>query len=74
MRHSIQPDYHDITIIMTNGSSIQTRSTYGKKGSILKLDVDPYTHPAWKPGLHKLIESSGQLNKFRTRFNDFGLN
>ena len=73
MKKKIHPDYHDIVIVMTNGVKIKTRSTYGKPGAVLKLDVDPYTHPAWRPGSYTLIESSDQLTKFRGRFYDLKL-
>ena len=72
MKKDIHPDYHDITVVMTDGTEFKTRSTYGKSGETLKLDVDPSTHPAWT-GSHRLIESSGQLAKFRNRFQGFGL-
>jgi large subunit ribosomal protein L31 len=29
MKQDIHPDYHFITVTMTDGSSYQTRSTYG---------------------------------------------
>ena len=41
MKSEIHPDYHEITVIMTDGSSYTTRSTYGKAGDTLRLDVDP---------------------------------
>ncbi len=30
MKKDIHPDYHFITVQMTDGTSFQTRSTYGK--------------------------------------------
>ena len=51
----IHPDYHDISVVMTDGTEYITRSTYGKPGDVLKLDVDPLTHPAWQGG-------SGQIS------------
>ncbi|MEO7223362.1 MAG: 50S ribosomal protein L31, partial [Devosia sp.] len=47
MKTDIHPDYHMITVTMTDGTSYQTRSTYGKAGDNLQLDIDPTTHPAW---------------------------
>jgi len=41
------PDYHFIKVVMTNGTEFTTRSTYGKEGDTLQLDIDPKTHPAW---------------------------
>ena len=43
MKQDIHPDYHTITVVMTDGTTYQTRSTYGKEGAELHLDVDPKT-------------------------------
>ena len=72
MKKDIHPDYHEITVCMTDGSTYTTRSTWGKAGDTLKLDIAPKTHPAWT-GVHRLIASRGQLAKFNKRFKDFGL-
>ena len=72
MKKDIHPDYHMITVTNTDGSSFQTRSTWGKEGDTLKLDIDPLSHPAWT-GVHRLLDSGGQLAKFKKRFQDFGL-
>ena len=39
---------------------------------LLKLGIDCKTHPAWT-GVHRLVDSGGQLAKFKKRFKDFGL-
>lgn len=67
MKNEIHPDYHDITIVMTDGTEFKTRSTYGKAGDRLQLDIDPKTHPAWT-GQHRVINRGGQLAKFNKRF------
>ena len=67
MKKEIHPDYHEIIIQMTDGSSYKTRATWGNPGDTLKLDVDPKTHPAWT-GVHRLVDSGGQLAKFNKRF------
>ena len=72
MKKGIHPEYHEISVVMTDGSSFKTRSTYGKAGDTLKLDIDPKTHPAWT-GVHRLVDSGGQLAKFNKRFKSFGL-
>ncbi len=72
MKKDIHPEYHEITVQMTDGSTFKTRSTWGSEGDVLKLDVDPKTHPAWT-GVHRLMDSGGQLAKFNKRFKDFGL-
>ncbi len=72
MKNDIHPDYHEITVVMTDGSEFKTRSTWGKEGDTLRLDIDPKSHPAWT-GVHRLVDSAGQLAKFNKRFGSFGL-
>ncbi len=72
MKKDIHPDYHEITVIMTDGTEFITRSTWGKAKEQLRLDIDPKSHPAWT-GVHRLIDSGGQLAKFKDRFKDLGL-
>ena len=72
MKQDIHPDYHNITIKMTDGTSYETRSTWGAEGDVMTLDIDPVSHPAWT-GIHRLIDSGGQLAKFNKRFEGFGL-
>ena len=72
MKKDIHPDYHEINIVMTDGTSYKTRSTYGKAGDTLRLDIDPKSHPAWT-GVHRLMDSGGQLAKFKRRFSGIGL-
>jgi len=64
MKEKIHPDYHEITIVMTDGSSYQTRSTYGKAGDTLRLDIDSKSHPAWTGGQQRLSDTGGQLARF----------
>lgn len=72
MKNDIHPDYHEITVEMTDGTTYTTRSTYGKAGDVLKLDIDPSAHPAWT-GVHRLMDAGGQLAKFNKRFKGFGV-
>ncbi len=72
MKKDIHPDYHEITLVLTDGSEVTTRSTYGKAGDSLRLDIDPKTHPAWT-GVHRVIESGGQVAKFNKRFGGLGI-
>jgi large subunit ribosomal protein L31 len=72
MKDGIHPDYHEITVMMTDGTSYKTRSTYGKEGDTLRLDIDPKSHPAWTGGQHRLLDTGGQLARFNRRFQNFG--
>ena len=33
MKEKIHPDYHKITVVMTDGTSFETKSTWGKEGA-----------------------------------------
>ena len=72
MKSDIHPDYHEITVVLTDGTEFKTRSTYGSEGETLRLDIDPKTHPAWT-GVHRLVDTGGQLAKFNKRFEGLGL-
>jgi large subunit ribosomal protein L31 len=73
MREKIHPNYHEITVQMTDGSTYKTRSTWGKAGDTLVLDIDPKVHPAWTGGPQRINDSGGQISKFNKRFGAFGL-
>jgi len=62
------PDYHFIEVVMTNGTKYKTRSTYGKEGDTLNLDIDPNTHPAWTGGTQQLLDRGGRVSRFNSRF------
>jgi large subunit ribosomal protein L31 len=72
MKKGIHPDYHEINVVMTDGTAFKTRSTMGKPGDTLRLDIDPKSHPAWT-GVHRLVDSGGQLAKFQKRFQGIGM-
>jgi len=70
MKDGIHPNYHEITVTMTDGTEFKTRSTMA--GDSIKLDIDPKSHPAWT-GVQRLVDSGGQVAKFNKRFAGFGL-
>src|SRR5262249_58518972 len=47
MKADTHPDYHTVKIVMTDGTEFTTRTTWGKEGDTLHLDIDPKPHPAW---------------------------
>jgi len=62
MKSDIHPAYHEINIIMTDGTEFKTRSCYGKPGDTIRLDIDPKSHPAWT-GVQRIIDTGGQIAK-----------
>ena len=71
MKQDTHPDYHFITVTMTDGTSYQTRSTLGKEGAKLNLDIDPKTHPAWTGGNQHLLDRGGRVSRFTAKYGGF---
>jgi large subunit ribosomal protein L31 len=72
MKAEIHPEYHTITIKMTDGSTYVTRSTWGKEGDQMALDIDPLAHPAWTGGNAKLLDTGGRVSKFKNKYAGLG--
>jgi large subunit ribosomal protein L31 len=71
MKSEGHPNYHTITVVLTDGTSYQTRSTYGKEGATLNLDIDPRTHPAWTGGNQAMLDRGGRVSRFNAKFAGF---
>jgi len=71
MKADTHPDYHFITVTLTDGTTYQTRSTYGKEGDVLNLDIDPSTHPAWTGGNQQMLDRGGRVSRFNNKFGGF---
>ena len=64
----VRPDYHQIKVVMTDGTEYMTYSTYGKEGDTLTLDIDPTTQPAGTGGDQSLMDRGGRLSRFKKKF------
>ena len=71
MKKDLHPQYHTIKVVMTDGTEYETRSTWGNEGDVLKLDIDPKSHPAWT-GQHRILDAGGMLVRFNKRFGGLG--
>jgi large subunit ribosomal protein L31 len=71
MKSEIHPNYHSIKVVMTDGTEFTTRSTWGKEGDVMHLDIDPKSHPAWTGGQQQLLDRGGRLSRFQKKFSGF---
>jgi large subunit ribosomal protein L31 len=71
MKADGHPDYHFITVKMTDGTVYKTRSTYGEEGSTLALEIDPKVHPAWTGGNQHMLDRGGRVSRFNDKFGGF---
>ncbi|MSP07009.1 MAG: 50S ribosomal protein L31 [Candidatus Fonsibacter sp.] len=67
MKEKIHPKTHKIKVVMTDGSQFETLSTWRKEDDVMKLDIDPISHPAWTGGSQKIIDK-GRVSKFNKKF------
>lgn len=72
MKADTHPNYHFITIKMTDGTEYVTKSTWGKEGDTMSLDIDPTVHPAWTGGSAKLMDTGGRVSKFKNKYAGLG--
>jgi large subunit ribosomal protein L31 len=73
MKAEGHPDYHFITVVLNDGTKYLTRSTYGRDGDVLTLDIDPTTHPAWTGAGQQIMDRAGRVSKFNKKFEGVGL-
>ena len=73
MKPELHPEYHSITVKMTDGTEFTTRSTWGAKGDVLHLDIDPKSHPAWTGGEKQLQDRGGRLSRSQKKFAGLGV-
>ncbi len=72
MKPDTHPEYHEINVIMTDGTTFKTRSCYGNEGDTIRLDIDPKSHPAWT-GVQRVVDTGGQIAKFNKKFAGIGV-
>jgi large subunit ribosomal protein L31 len=65
MKPDIHPNYHNIAVTCSCGNSFETRSTISNDS--LSVEVCSQCHPFFT-GKQKIMDSAGQVEKFRKRF------
>jgi len=73
MKADIHPEYHNIKVVMTDGTEYTTRSTWGAEGDTMTLDVDPHSHPAWTGGQGNLLDRDGRVSRFQKKYGGLGI-
>ena len=72
MKKDIHTDYHFVEVKMTDGTMLKMRSTWGKEGDTLSLDIDQTVHPAWTGGNSRLLDAGGRVSKFKKKYEGLG--
>jgi large subunit ribosomal protein L31 len=66
MKEAIHPQYHELPVVCTCGTSFTTGSTY-KKNTVLKLEICGYCHPFYT-GKQKTVDTDRRIDKFYSRY------
>jgi large subunit ribosomal protein L31 len=64
MKKGIHPFYHTVEVVMTDGSTFQTRSCYKKDKMV--LEIDSKSHPFFT-GKQVLVDTAGRVDRFNKR-------
>ena len=72
MKKGLHPEYHFIEVKMTDGTTFRTKTTWGKEGETMSLDIDPLSHPAWTGQTAKLMDTGGRVSKFKNKYAGLG--
>lgn len=64
MKPEIHPNYNEITVSCSCGSSFKTRSTMSKD---LTIEVCSQCHPFYT-GKQKIVDTAGRVEKFRQKY------
>ncbi|MEI6089665.1 MAG: 50S ribosomal protein L31 [bacterium] len=64
MKKGIHPAYHTVDVVMTDGSTFQTRSCYKKEKMV--LEIDSKSHPFFT-GKQVFVDTAGRVDRFNRR-------
>lgn len=65
MKQNTHPDYREVAVSCSCGNTFSIRSTYAEDK--LQVEVCSACHPFYT-GKQKILESAGQVDKFRRRY------
>lgn len=67
MKKGIHPDYNEITVVLSDGSEVTTRSTMEVKGGIYKSEIDSKNHPFYNKD-QKIQKKADRIDRFNKRY------
>lgn len=66
MKKGIHPDYKEITVVLSDGSEIQTRSTMNTKDGVYKTEIDSKNHPFYTK--KAFTAKAGRVDRFKRMY------
>ena len=67
MKKEIHPEYKELTVVLSDGSELKTRSTLNTKDGIYKSEVDSKNHPFYNKD-QKIQKKADRIDRFNRRY------
>ena len=67
MKKGIHPDYKEVTVLLSDGSEMVTRSTIEAKDGVYRSEVDSKNHPFYNKD-QKMQKKAGRIDRFNKRY------
>jgi large subunit ribosomal protein L31 len=67
MKAGIHPDYKEITVQLSDGTEIKTRSTLDVKDGVYKPEVDSRNHPFYTKN-NSFTAKAGRVDRFKRMY------
>ena len=64
MKKDIHPKYEPATVTCSCGNSFETQATK----AVLKIEICSQCHPFFSGGERRIVDTQGQVERFRRRF------
>jgi len=67
MKKGIHPEYKEITVVLSDGTEMKTRSTIDTKDGVYKSEVDSKNHPFYNSD-KKVQKKADRIDRFNRRY------
>lgn len=67
MKKGIHPDYKELTVVLSDGTEIATRSTLNTKDGVYRSEIDSKNHPFYTQS-KSFNPTAGRIDRFRRMY------
>lgn len=67
MKKGIHPDYKELTIVLSDGTEIKTRSTLNTKDGVFRSEIDSKNHPFYTQN-KSYTAKAGRVDRFKRMY------
>lgn len=68
-KKNIHPVMHTVVVVLNDKTEIKVMTTCGKENDVMKLDIDPTNHPAWRTDQSTFLNvNNDRVSKFKKKY------